>query len=163
MAGGRKTFACGHRGRGQFCHRCAAEQQARVTRAETRLAWQQQLGAAPIALGHLPLMVAEAALACLADLDSGEPARVLERKRRGKRLVSLGQHEVWTFALPQFYRLICREDAAGLQPIEAISHERYNNRLSQGGWPRCPGGQTPPTRCDLPVGRPALPSSEMRL
>ena len=41
MAGRKKNFVCGHQGQGQFCHRCAQEQEATVRKSTWKAAFDQ--------------------------------------------------------------------------------------------------------------------------
>lgn len=131
MGGGRKkTFACGHRGKGQYCHRCHAKAKANDAAARARAGWQQTLDTAPIPLGHLPRKQAEKTLAILESIGNG----VSHTRFNGKRLSNMNQREIISIPIGRQYRLICRDDNEGLCPIEALSHEDYNQRLASGGW-----------------------------
>lgn len=130
MAGRKKTFPCGHFGKGQYCHRCAAEESARKQARDDKQAWAARIEAAPISLGAIPKPIAERALKAMSDLDAGKS--YLEF--RGKRLASMGQREVITIPIGQRYRLICLEQEGALRYLEVLSHEQYNNRLASGGW-----------------------------
>jgi len=125
----RKTFPCGHRGRGQYCHRCQSEQTRRQQEKSKRENRSAELAAAPVDLSRVPVSVADRAIEVIAQLQAGKPYMVL----RGKRLHRMGQRKIISVPVGKRWRLICR-DSNGLQFIEVISHETYNQRLSAGGW-----------------------------
>ena len=59
----RRTFACGHQGKGQYCHRCQQEAQTATREAqekarerEQREAWKDSFAADPIARAVLPII-----------------------------------------------------------------------------------------------------------
>lgn len=81
-------------------------------------------------LGALPKAVARKARRILRAMDDGTPYTALH----GKRLAAMGQRHIISIPLGRRWRLICNATATGIHPIEAISHETYNNRLSSGGW-----------------------------
>lgn len=138
---GQKTFPCGHSGKGQFCHRCAQAEkeraQAAQQRAEQRVEaalkkqdWQAQLAQSPVPLGHVPKVVAERALQVMQALATGQSYLDFQ----GKRLIAMNRREMVSVPLPQYYRLVCREQDGHLQFVEVIPHEEYNTRLFHGGW-----------------------------
>lgn len=131
----KKTFPCGHSGKGRFCHRCHAakaaqeEQQAADTAAEAeedaskadKEAWRETFEADPIPLAHLPNrgLVMRARL-ILAEIDKGAPWHQFN----GKRL----QHDrnVVSVPLGRRYRILFRTDDGAPKPVEVLSHEAYN-------------------------------------
>ena len=126
----KKTFPCGHRGKGAFCHRCKQKEDRHREAAQARAAWRRKLDAAPVALGHLPKEVAERALQVVEQLERGTPHMELQ----GKRLSRMGQRHVVSVPIGQRYRLICKDRGGACVPVEVITHETYNNRLASGGW-----------------------------
>lgn len=130
MAGRKRRFPCGHVGRGQYCHRCAQEKQAREQARAARQAWAERLAAAPVALESVPRHVAEKVLQIIAELEQGKRYQDF----KGKRLALMGQRDVISIPVGWSHRLICREGEAGLEYVEVISHETYNKRLAAGGW-----------------------------
>jgi hypothetical protein len=126
-AGMKKVFPCGHRGKGKYCHRCAEEQRQQADRDRHKNA----VAAAPIELGHVPDYVQRKALQYIASLEQGDPYEQF----RGKRLTHLNR-EIISIPLPGDYRLIYREKDATLIPLEVITHETYNRRLSTNIWPQ---------------------------
>jgi hypothetical protein len=130
MAGRKKTFTCGHSGKGQYCHECARQAAEAQKVAESRRAHMERIASAPIPLHALPAEVAEKARRVIEDLSSGKPYMDF----KGKRLTTMGQREVISVPIGRRYRLICRQQSGGLEFVEVISHEVYNNRLASGGW-----------------------------
>ncbi|QQE65869.1 hypothetical protein GFS31_25610 [Leptolyngbya sp. BL0902] len=121
------TFPCGHRGRGQICHRCqqealakqAAQHQA-ADRQQQRQTWQAKFDLDPIDLRGLPRHVVEKARSILQDLQQGEHFKTL----KGKRMIF--DRTVIRIPVGHRYRLLCREHNGQLLPWRVISHEEYN-------------------------------------
>ncbi len=131
MAARRKKFPCGHRGRGQYCHRCHEEERKRAEKRAEQAAWENLLEGAPIPLSHLPKNVAKKTYRVIRMIESGSPYMDFV----GKRLTTMGQREIISIPIGWSHRLICREEAGGrLAFVEVITHETYNTRLSSGGW-----------------------------
>ena len=130
MAGSKKTFACGHIGKGKYCHRCAQEESRKRQVAQAKSDWDDRLATSPVPLAHLPKHVAEKALEVMENLQKGKTYQELN----GKRLVTMRQRHVISVPIGRRYRLICDDESGPLKYIEVISHEEYNNRLSSGGW-----------------------------
>jgi hypothetical protein len=135
----KKTFPCGHSGKGRFCHRCAAEKaQQDATKASghtngkdgaghdgdakaEKEAWRETFEGDPISLKHLPNRgLVERARMILAEIDKGAPWHQFN----GKRL----QHDrnVVSVPLGRRYRILFRTDDGGPKPVEVLSHEAYN-------------------------------------
>lgn len=130
MSGKKKTFPCGHRGRGAFCHRCAQEKQRRTQAAQARQARRDRLASSPVPLDRLPADVADRTLTVITQLEQGASSMEFG----GKRLTAMGQRNIVSIPIGLRHRLICREEEGVFHCLEAISHEEYNNRLSAGGW-----------------------------
>jgi hypothetical protein len=133
----KKTFPCGHSGKGRFCHRCQAaknEQErtesngtngkARGTEDDSKAdkeAWRETFEGDPIPLAHLPNrgLVMRARL-ILTEIDKGAPWHQFN----GKRL----QHDrnVVSIPLGRRYRILFRTDDGAPKPVEVLSHEAYN-------------------------------------
>lgn len=139
----KKTFPCGHSGKGRFCHRCQAAivEQASPTNgssngesngktrgtdegSETKAdkeAWRETFEDDPIPLSHLPSrnLVIRARL-ILSEIDKGAPWHQFN----GKRL----QHDrnVVSIPLGRRYRILFRTDDGAPKPVEVLSHEAYN-------------------------------------
>ena len=144
----KKTFPCGHSGKGRFCHRCQAaihEQEAAASaatngasvngngkhhkpRAEDdgeakadKEAWRETFEADPISLKHLPSRnLVMRARQILSEIDKGAPWHQFN----GKRL----QHDrnVVSIPLGRRYRILFRTDDGAPKPVEVLSHEAYN-------------------------------------
>jgi len=135
----KKTFPCGHSGKGRFCHRCAADtaEQPAVngkggsspdpdaedeTDAKAdKEAWKETFEDDPIPLKHLPNKgLVRRAREILAEMDAGAPWHQFN----GKRL----QHDrnVVSIPLGRRYRILFRTDDGGPKPVEVLSHEAYN-------------------------------------
>ncbi len=134
----KKTFACGHTGRGKYCHRCAEEerkkqkkQQEKERRRQQQQAWKEQLAAAPVELGHLPQKTAEKVLQIIGRLQRGETTYM---ELNGKRLTTMGRRNIISIPIGWSWRLICEDSSKGLVFLEVLSHEAYNNKISSGGW-----------------------------
>jgi hypothetical protein len=87
-----------------------------------------KLGQYPINLMSLPDLTAERAMFALDQLYLGVPYQVL----RGKRIQ--GQRTVISIRVDHSYRLICRDGADGVKPVEVVSHEVYDSGLAQRRW-----------------------------
>ncbi|MCA9637556.1 MAG: hypothetical protein KC420_16125 [Myxococcales bacterium] len=130
----KKVFPCGHRGRGQHCHRCAQEAAADRKKVEERaeeradkVAWEASFAADPIDLRDLPdRALVRKARQILAAIAGGEDYT----RFRGKRL-SLDRGVI-SVPLGQRYRLLFRDGEGGLRPIACMSHETYNGSLRPG-------------------------------
>lgn len=135
----RKEFPCGHVGKGKHCHRCAGEARAaqaaadalaavrregeavaELARAEKR-AWEALFDADPVDLRRLPTNVVLKAREVLARLAAGAPYMGLG----GKRWES--DRHVVTIPVGRRFRLVMRDEAGQLRPLQVVSHEAYNN------------------------------------
>ncbi len=130
MTSRKKTFPCGHRGKGAFCHRCKQEEEIHQKKLKRKSAWNEKIKSSPIDLSHLPKKVAEKTLSIIEMISTG----VNYHSLKGKRLVSMRQREVISIPVGWSYRLICFEKDGALNVVEVLSHEDYNNKLSSGGW-----------------------------
>lgn len=127
----KKTFPCGHTGKGRFCHRCAAEKRLAEKQAKKngrklsdkseKEAWRETFEDDPIPLEHLPNKgLVRRARNILEEIDKGAPWHQFN----GKRL----QHDrnVVSIPLGRRYRILFRTDDGGPRPVEVLSHEAYN-------------------------------------
>ncbi|MGC8213094.1 DUF7682 family zinc-binding protein [Ralstonia pseudosolanacearum] len=129
----KRTFECGHRGLGKYCHRCANAARAVDLAAAAAKARQEQKDAAiqqarlanaaslaPIDLSpaaHLPIVL-KRVLQVLGQLDSGMHPLALG----GKVLHS----RAGDFSIPVGMRYRLLIDAASMKPLLFVSHEDYN-------------------------------------
>jgi hypothetical protein len=121
----KKTFACGHTGKGQFCHACAALAKETTlktqARNQKRLAKQLASEGDPIDLSianHLIAIQTEAR-EIIGRVNTGTHPLAL----RGKRLQATAGR-VLSVPVGRSYRLLF--DADTLRPLEFMTHERYN-------------------------------------
>lgn len=121
----KRTFACGHTGKGQYCHACAAvekEQRAlRAAREEKRAFRRESSDEDAVDLSvvsHLSAVQREAR-ELLAKVRSGIHPFALA----GKPLKSTAGR-LLSVPVGRSYRLLF--DAPTLTPLRIVSHERYN-------------------------------------
>lgn len=121
----KKTFECGHKGRGTYCHRCAqeslAQQQKKAKRQEKHAAHAEDL----VDLRGLPENVVKKARKLLSRVNNKAQLQELG----GKKMRFSQKQEVQVFSVPidRDYRLLCHFKSGTLEPIEVLSHEEYNN------------------------------------
>ena len=128
----RRAFACGHQGKGQYCHRCkqaeaqttAQQQDAAAQRAahqQAREAWEASFADDPIDLRDLPnrerVLKARELLQRLA---AGEPHASLG----GKRWES--DRNIVSVPVGRGHRLVLRDEGGRLRPLACMTHEAYN-------------------------------------
>jgi len=124
----KKKFSCGHIGKGQYCHLCKArddayEQQRVVKRAEKQaIAEATDVG---IDMVRIPVPVALKAADIVRKLKSGTTYLAVH----GKRLTSW-DHNMISIPVGMSYRVMCKEVEGAVIPIEVLSHEQYNGRIS---------------------------------
>lgn len=112
----KRTFPCGHKGLGQYCHACAAADKVRAARRARHTTDDDMID-----LSGLPLNVVAKAREVLHEL--------FARRRHwgdlgGKQLV---QHpSIVSVPVTRRYRLICRLRNGVLHPDRVMSHEEYN-------------------------------------
>jgi hypothetical protein len=120
----KKRFACGHRGYGRYCHRCAervARKQKRFSQQrQQREQWQALFAGDAIELSHLPKSIVKKARTVLSALQQGTHYWQLS----GKRLEMM--HDVIRIPVTRRYRLLCQDDGDQIVPVKVISHEDYN-------------------------------------
>jgi hypothetical protein len=126
----KKTFACGHTGKGQFCHACAAlarETERRIqARHEKRVAKQTAIDSDPIDLSiasHMSAIQNEARKIII-QVSSGTHPLAL----KGKCLQATAGR-VLSVPVGRSYRLLF--DAQTLRPLEFMTHERYNSVIDR--------------------------------
>ena len=120
----KKRFACGHRGYGRYCHRCAE----RVARKQNRFGQRRQqreqrqalFAGDAIELSHLPKSIVKKARTVLSALQQGTHYWQLS----GKRLEMM--HDVIRIPVTRRYRLLCQDNGDQIVPVKVISHEDYN-------------------------------------
>src|ERR671933_400871 len=120
MSRRKKTFACGHKGYGQSCHRCEQQHRVREERRQQKQEWESTFADAPIDLKNLTAHVVVKARIIIAGLQS----RNNYREYGGKRL----RHNRLIISIPvtRNYRMICHDQGSLLIPHAVLSHEDYN-------------------------------------
>ena len=128
----KRTYPCGHTGKGRFCHTCVQQAKAQeaekpessedgLSKKDAKLAWRETFADDPIPLAHLPNkgLVRRARL-ILQEIDRGAPWHQFN----GKRL----QHDRNVISIPlgRRYRILFRTDDGAPRPVEVLSHENYN-------------------------------------
>lgn len=120
MSRRKKIFACGHKGYGQLCHRCAQAQAAWDEKRQLKTSWEAEFSQDPIDLRNLPKNVVLKAREIIQSLQT----QTNYRNFHGKRL----RHDRFIISIPvtRNYRLICRDYGSFLAPESVVSHEDYN-------------------------------------
>lgn len=121
----RKTFSCGHKGKGQYCHRCAQESELheqQIARKNDQLAWKNSFNNDPVDLRKLisTKRLVDKARKIIADIHNGRPYV----RYRGKRL-KFDRHII-SVPLNRDWRLIFYESGGKIRCRELMSHEEYN-------------------------------------
>ncbi len=128
----RRSFVCGHQGKGQFCHRCKqAEALATASRQETaaqqaehqhaRALWEASFADDPIDLGALQTRErVQKARELLSKLAAGTPYTSLG----GKRWES--DRTIVSVPVGRGHRLVLRDEGGVLRPLACMTHEAYN-------------------------------------
>ncbi|MGG6269691.1 DUF7682 family zinc-binding protein [Leptolyngbya sp. AN03gr2] len=134
----RKVFACGHRGFGQYCHRCdqtgdlkpvVVDVVHRVKKSkrgssgvaiDVKHTWQQRFERDPIELRHLPKSTIVKTRRILDLLDRG----VAPGELKGRRFNF--DRTLLRIPVSYRYRLLCRWQADRIVPLQVMTHEAYN-------------------------------------
>lgn len=119
----RKTFACGHTGKGKFCHRCAQAEQAREHKHKEKQYLVDKAQAVGLPVDHLPKEIQIKAIKIADQLLSGTP---YTSYKGSKRLV---KRTVVSIPVGRTYRMLCRDEDGKIVPVEVLSHEAYNIRV----------------------------------
>lgn len=134
----KKTFDCGHKGNGSFCHRCATEnarrqadrlaaEAAQRAKAEQKIRLQARKVNDVLdlrLLDHIPALQ-ESAREILRSLQVKPDFRPFY----GKRLAVVN-NEITSVKLGDRYRLLFATETA--TPLGLYSHETYNTLISSG-------------------------------
>jgi len=124
----RKRFPCGHVGKGQYCHFCDDRRKAREKEWLARKAEKDAVAQAidvGLDMSGIPEQVAMKAAGIVRSIKSGTSYTEF----RGKRLVEWDRNMI---AVPVgwSHRLLCRDEGGRVVPVEVMSHEEYNGRIS---------------------------------
>ena len=122
----KKTYPCGHRGKGSICLTCATKKQgAEASNGQDvehdKERWRAAFEDDPIDLQHLPNKgLVKRARMILDAVGNGAPWHQFN----GKRL----QHDrnVVSVPLGRRYRILFRTDDGSPEPMSVLSHENYN-------------------------------------
>lgn len=124
----KKTFPCGHKGKGKYCHRCAAEKNAskktqknQQQDKQAKQAWLDTFADDPIDLQPLQL---KSRILKARKIIRGIANGIPYTQFRGKRM-NYDRHVI-TIPINRDFRLIYHETDNGLELIEVIDHEKYN-------------------------------------
>jgi hypothetical protein len=124
----RKWFSCGHRGFGKYCHCCAqreVQQQVKAAvRREEKQRRKQEKMLGDWDLSKFPKAVFGKVQAVLGKLIQGVHPAVLGGKQLGF------DRNIMRIPIGYRHRLLCRREEDGIKPIELLSHEDYNTRIS---------------------------------
>lgn len=119
-----KTFPCGHKGKGQYCHRCEqerVEQESVNSHRAEKQAWQEQFKLDPVDLTILPnRKLVEKARQIIKEIAEGAPYTAFKGKRMNfdRNIISV--------PLNHDFRLIYQQTQSGLVLADVMSHEEYN-------------------------------------
>jgi hypothetical protein len=125
----RRTFECGHSGKGKYCHACAA---AEKQKAQQRLASEEKRAAKRVAIADDPIdlsmvqhlsTVQREARDLLAKVKSGVHPFSLDGK-----FIKSTAGKLLSVPVGRSYRLLF--DAPSLAPLRLLSHEDYNGILA---------------------------------
>lgn len=128
----KRSFVCGHQGKGQYCHRCKqADALAAVHQQETaaqllerqraREAWEASFADDPIDLSALQSR--ERVL---------KAREVLRRLAAGAPYTSVGgkrwesDRDIISVPVGRGHRLVLRDQGTHLRPLACMTHEAYN-------------------------------------
>lgn len=123
----KKTFPCGHRGKGKHCHRCVQEKE-RETREELarekKREWRDSFDEDSVDLRKIQQdeRLVRKARDIIRGIESGRPIADFQGKRMNhdRRVISI--------PVGRNYRLICRDTDHGPVVTEFVTHEEYNAR-----------------------------------
>jgi len=118
----RKTFPCGHKGKGSYCHRCEKERIKTNKDRAIKAAWLTTFDSDPIDLRPLRKRSRiEKARHIIASIEAGITHSVF----KGKRLIY--DRNVISVPVNIDYRLIYRQQKDGRIVLDKLmSHEEYN-------------------------------------
>jgi len=122
----KKTFSCGHTGRGQYCHRCAQESREKEKPANSlreKQEWKQSFEHDVVDLTPLPnRSLVLKARNIINAIGNGES----HMKFKGKRLQC--DRNIISVPLSWDYRIVFIADGVKLVPHKVLSHEAYDSK-----------------------------------
>ena len=125
----KKTFPCGHIGKGQYCHRCHErdvlyEREREIKRKEkAELAAEINVG---VDMSSIPSKVARKAADMIRKIDAGTPYTMFH----GKRLTDWDR-SVISVPVGWSHRMMLKEEGGKYKVTAVLSHEEYNTRTSK--------------------------------
>lgn len=121
----RKPFSCGHRGRGQYCHRCRQELDAIRFRTVRRGARQELAERLGVAAGEFPERILRRAAVITQQIQAdGLPAM---RALGAKKILSADG--ILSVPIGRRYRLLFAVNDDVPRYLELLTHEQYDQRL----------------------------------
>jgi mRNA-degrading endonuclease RelE of RelBE toxin-antitoxin system len=123
----RKRFGCGHRGFGRYCHCCAEREAGRRRKIVERDLSKRVRLKEHVVLGWDLSKFSQGVRERVKDLVTQLRDGVNPGALGGKRLVF--NRGVVRIPVGYRYRLLCRWDKDGIEPMELLSHEDYNPRV----------------------------------
>lgn len=136
MPSRRRTFTCGHKGRGEYCHRCRSEEERFAQRLEKKSREKELYHTlqreCEESLEGIPLHIVRKATQIWRSLQQKTPLVEFDAQRMefDRRCISV--------RLSEDYRLLLREEKEGaLRLVGVVSHEEYNARIRNAalkGW-----------------------------
>ncbi len=123
----RQSFPCGHRGRGQYCHRCHQDQSAIQAREATRDGRQVLADLLGVAIGQFPERILRRAAAMHRQvLADGLPAlRALGAKK------ILSADGILSIPIGRRYRLLFAVENDQPRYLELLTHAEYDARIER--------------------------------
>lgn len=123
----KKAFPCGHRGKGQYCHRCAQEKereaQEQLVRSEKRR-WRESFENDSVDLRKIQQdeRLVRKARDIIRGIEDGRPIADFQGKRlnHDRRIISI--------PVGRNHRLMYRDTDHGPVAVELLTHEEYNAR-----------------------------------
>ncbi|MBK1640592.1 hypothetical protein CKO12_01595 [Chromatium okenii] len=120
----KKRFPCGHQGQGQYCHRCAQEQNQTAKQEQTQIAHQEWLAlfeSDPVNLRRLDnKQLIDKARKIINDIHAG----VSYTHYKGKRMRY--NRDIISVPVNRDYRLVFHTLEGKIQVYKLMSHEEYN-------------------------------------
>jgi hypothetical protein len=124
----RKRFPCGHVGKGQYCHFCKDRQDAYERERLAKRAEKEAVARAidvGVDMSGLPVPVAMKAADIIRRVKSGTSYVDLH----GKRLTAWDRNMI-SIPVGWSHRVMCKDVDGKCVPVEVMSHEQYNGRIS---------------------------------
>lgn len=119
----KKTFPCGHKGKGQYCHRCEESQRQEALKQIAKGHLIKQATATGMDLSNLPTEIVKKVIDMVTKLREGVPYTSF---KGSKRLV---KRKVLSIPVGRTYRMLCRDEGGKVIPVEVLTHEAYNSRV----------------------------------